>query len=79
MTASQTRLYLPRSVYSGLPCEERERLLRVYLAAVDKYVAASEQVSDVKGLDWQQATKDTREDCEVALAELNRHKAEHGC
>jgi len=62
-----------------VPCEEKDRLTAVYLAAVVKNALAGRTVADIKSEAWREATKETRAACEKALEELNRHKAEHGC
>ena len=60
-------------------CAERDRLTRVYLAAVEQNNIAGKKVPDVKSEAWRDATQTTRELCVAALAELNAHKKEHGC
>jgi hypothetical protein len=60
-------------------CEERKRLERLYLDAVRKNAVAGAHLLNTKSEAWQEATKDTRAACDVALANLNRHREEHGC
>jgi hypothetical protein len=62
-----------------MPCEQRDRLQKIYLDAVMQNDRAGLHFSDIQSEAWQEATKDTREDCEEALADLNRHMGEHGC
>lgn len=62
-----------------MQCEERDKLQRIYMNAVVQNARTGLHFSDVASQAWLEATKDTREDCEEALAELNRHRAEHGC
>jgi hypothetical protein len=62
-----------------VPCEERERLLAIYLAAIDQHTAASKTVPLVNSEAWRKATEGTREECTSALANLNDHRREHGC
>jgi hypothetical protein len=60
-------------------CEDRDRLTEIYLAAIRKHDIASLKVPDMKSEAWREATKETREACQEALAELNIHRQEHGC
>jgi hypothetical protein len=60
-------------------CEERDKRQKIYLDAVVQNDRAGLHFSDIHSEAWKEATTDTREDCEVALAEQDRHKAEHGC
>ena len=60
-------------------CEERKRLERLYLDAVRKNAVAGAHLLNTKSEAWREATKDTRAACDVALANLNRHREEHGC
>jgi hypothetical protein len=60
-------------------CEERERLVAIYLAAIDKHTTASKKVPLVNTEAWRRATEGTREHCSDALADLNTHRREHGC
>ena len=65
--------------WPGVPCEERKRHEEVYNAAVAAIVAAGRNVPDMKSEAWRNATKETREACQAALDDLNRHRNEHGC
>ena len=60
-------------------CEERLRLTRLYLDAVTLNQAEARTVADMKSEAWREATKETREACTVALADLNDHRKQHGC
>jgi hypothetical protein len=60
-------------------CEERKRLERLYLDAVRQNAVAGAHLLNTKSEAWREATKDTRAACDVALANLNRHREEHGC
>jgi hypothetical protein len=62
-----------------LPCEERDRLTRIYLSAVALYDEQAKTVSDLKSEAWRDASKRLREACQDALANLNAHRKEHGC
>ena len=62
-----------------MPCEERERLTRLYLDAVARNDEVGKSIADVKSEAWRAATKVTREDCQLALNDLNGHRREHGC
>lgn len=53
--------------------------MSVYLAAVVANALAGREIADKKSEAWRKATKETRELCAVALAELDHHKKEHGC
>ncbi len=71
---------VPLSVYSSpMPCEERKRLAKVYLDAVRKTSIAGLRILNAKSEAWREATKETRAACDVTLANLNRHREEHGC
>jgi hypothetical protein len=60
-------------------CEERKRLEKLYRDAVRKNTVAGAHILNTKSEAWREATKDTRAGCDVALANLNRHREEHGC
>jgi hypothetical protein len=60
-------------------CEERERLEKLYLAAVAENSKTGLTIPDMRSEAWRKATKQTREACETALANLNAHRKEHGC
>ncbi len=60
-------------------CEERLRLTKLYIDAVTLNQAAGRGIADMKSEAWREATRETRADCEMALAELNAHRREHGC
>ena len=62
-----------------MPCEERKRLANAYLDAVRKTAIAGMRILNTKTEAWRDATKETRVACDVALADLNRHREEHGC
>jgi hypothetical protein len=62
-----------------VPCTELERLNRIYLDAVTKVFGAGKVVPNTTSSDWRAATEMARSDCRAALAELKRHKKEHGC
>ncbi len=68
------------SVYSSpVLCEERQLLAKVYLDAVRKNSIAGMRILNTKSEAWREATKETRAACDVTLADLNRHREEHGC
>jgi hypothetical protein len=70
----------PSGVYSSpVPCEQRRRLATVYLDAVRKNGMAGAHIMNTKSKAWREATKETRPACDVALADLNQHREEHGC
>lgn len=60
-------------------CEERQRLILIYLDATEAHRKASESVDGVQSPVWLEATKETRQACERALAALKLHIREHGC
>ena len=60
-------------------CEERQPLVKAYVDAVRKNAQAGAHILDTKTEAWREATKETRVACDVALADLNRHREEHGC
>jgi hypothetical protein len=53
--------------------------MKVYLDAVFRNRQAGGTIADMKSEAWREATRVTRIDCEMALAELNAHRREHGC
>lgn len=63
----------------GVLCEERQRLLAIYLAAINCLTTASKTVADVNTEAWRRATEGTRENCAEALYNFNVHRREHGC
>lgn len=62
-----------------MPCEERKRLAKVYFDAVRKTAVAGMRILDAKSEEWREATEETRTACDIALADLNRHRKKHGC
>ena len=60
-------------------CEARERLTQIYLDATENSRKASESVEDIHAPEWLDATKETRQACQSALAELKLHIREHKC
>jgi hypothetical protein len=62
---------------SALP--ERKRLTNLYLESVVKNNEAGKAATDMKSLVSRDATKETREAYQDALADLNAHRQEHGC
>jgi hypothetical protein len=64
---------------SRVHCEERKRLAQVYLDAVRANALVGAHILSTKSEEWFVATKETRAACDVALAELNRHREEHAC
>jgi hypothetical protein len=63
----------------SLPCEERERLALLYLAAINRHAELSKAVPHVNTHRWRLATEGSRAECGDALYELNEHRKEHGC
>lgn len=79
-----SEMFLPSAeVYTRprMSCEERERLTKIYLAAVAKNnesasaKAGQETCSDT----WREKIRIMLADSQAALRELDRHIAEHGC
>jgi hypothetical protein len=64
---------------SVLCCDERERLTSIYLDATEANHKASESVDDIYSPEWREATKQTRQTCEIALALLKIHMWDHKC
>ncbi len=64
---------------NSLPCDERERLSRLYLAAINRHAELSKTVPRVNTQRWRLATEGSRAECGEALYELNTHRKEHGC
>jgi hypothetical protein len=62
-----------------MPCEERARLLAIYLAAVVENALAGRTIGNIRSEAWRGATRETRRARDEALKELDRHTAEHGC
>jgi len=60
-------------------CEQREKLQQIYLDAVVLNARVGLNFADVNSKEWLEATNETRQRCLDALADLDRHKAEHGC
>jgi hypothetical protein len=77
--------YLPILITLPDPvhCEERERLISLHVAAVARHNEADQAVAEPKSEGGrearQEAMKQTRRVCRETLADLNRHRAEHGC
>jgi len=66
-----------------VPCEEHQRLISVHLAAVARLNEADEAVAKSRGQGgwevWHEAAKEARRVCREILADLDRHRQEHGC
>jgi hypothetical protein len=76
---SKEKLFLSRERLIDVVCEERNRLNRVYLDATAKVFGAGKAVAQMTSSEWREATKAAREVCKAALANLKRHRKEHGC
>ena len=67
-----------RNIYSFVPpCKELDRLLDLYIQAVNAHHEAV--LATPSGEVLKEATKETREACVAALAALDEHRKEHGC
>jgi hypothetical protein len=62
-----------------VPCEERDRLNSAYLAAASNVFSAGKAVPKMTSTKWREAIQEARAMCKAALADLKRHKKEHGC
>jgi hypothetical protein len=67
-----------------MPCNEKTRLLDVYLVAVDHYTTAASTLSAKRGerLAFMKALRSAdlkRQEAVGARLALKRHKDEHGC
>jgi hypothetical protein len=64
-------------------CEQRERLISAHHTAIDANAEAERAVTERKGEGWREAwleaKTEARRRCRETLADLNRHRAEHGC
>jgi hypothetical protein len=64
-------------------CIERRRLVSIYIAVIAKNYEARNVIPSLHGKGWREeqrdATKNIHVACETAIADLNRHRAEHGC
>jgi hypothetical protein len=60
-------------------CEVRDRLNRAYLEATTTIFVAGKAIPNMTSAKWKEATLKARALCKTALADLNRHKKEHGC
>jgi hypothetical protein len=72
-----------RALIGPVYCKQRERLIKLHLAAVAKNAEAGETLAESRGKGWREAwleaTREARRACRETLADLNRHRAEHGC
>jgi len=71
--------FLPRAHLIDVFCEERDRLNRVYLESTGKVFGAGKTIPEMTSKEWREATKVARALCKAALANLKRHREEHGC
>ena len=67
-----------------LPCDEKSRLLDIYMVAVDHYATAASTLSAARGqgLAFKKALISadlTRKEAEDARLALRDHKEKHGC
>jgi hypothetical protein len=51
----------------------------MYLDAAAKILESGSKVPDMTSAKWKEATKHTRAASRAALADLKRHRNEHGC
>jgi hypothetical protein len=65
--------------FAGVPCEERDRLMRLYLDAVHRLNEVSQTAADPENEKWREATEQMRVACAAVLADLTAHRKEHGC
>ena len=70
---------IARNGTQSLPCEEREKLVSLYLAAINRHAEISKTVPVVNAPRWRLATEGSRAECSDALYELVAHCKEHGC
>lgn len=70
---------IPSNGAQSLPCEARERLILVYLAAINRHAELSKTVPLKNNQQRRLATEGSRAECEDAMYELNQHRKEHGC
>jgi hypothetical protein len=64
---------------SSFPCEERERLVLLYLASINRHAELSKTAPRVNTQRWRLATEGSRAECSDALYDLSEHRKEHGC
>jgi hypothetical protein len=62
-----------------LSCEECDRLTEIYLTAVTKYNEQARRIGDLKSEASREATREMREGCQRAQADLKSYKQEHDC
>jgi hypothetical protein len=62
-----------------VPCEEHQRLNRIYLSAAAKVFEAGKDIPNITSDKWREATLKARLACKAALADLHKHRKEHGC
>jgi hypothetical protein len=62
-----------------VPCDEYQRLEKIYLTALVEGSKIRLRRANMEGDTWSEAAMETREACEKALIDLNEHRAEHGC
>ena len=72
-------IVIRRNSNQSLPCEEREKLVSLYLAAINRHAEISQTVPVVNTQRWRLATEGSRVECSDALYELVAHCKEHGC
>jgi hypothetical protein len=53
-----------------VPCEERDRLNRVYLDATTKVFGAGKEVPNITSAKWRKRPQKARTACKAALADL---------
>jgi hypothetical protein len=72
-------LFQPVKEEPTMPCEERDRLTKLYFDAVTLNATAGLPIENKKSQAWREATEQTRAVCTDTLADLNAHRKEHDC
>jgi hypothetical protein len=65
--------------FAGVPCEQRDRLMRLYLDAVRKLNELRQTVPNPGNEKRREATEEMKDACRAVLADLAAHRKGHGC
>jgi hypothetical protein len=79
MTASEPSADPEPNLPLRVACDERERLLTIYLASVTLLDKMAGALGESDSSEWQTGTRNVGLTCEAALTALNDHRRQHGC
>jgi hypothetical protein len=65
--------------HTSVACQERDRLMDLYLAAAFKAEEINKPEHERSSADWLRVIKEAHRACQSTLEDLKAHRKEHGC